>query len=563
MFAILSDVVAIQANELKELPVKVVRAELREWSQLDPRHRLAHATHRISVLTEGVLNMQTTLIGVVQVDPTELLEEGIRTELVKQLSHALQSGLSFKPGKPAELEGALMRLGTQLHGFQLALEYISDYVKIGGLRLMQEELAGVLNFFVEMERNAFLKKKVHSWQSTFTRAAAAANLAPPAAFEHSFFSRLVRELVYLASPNRAIYSEALGGWIDPAGKEVLAGRILILLHQSLGRCGLRGVASTLGFMVTAQLHHFVRAYSAIVSGDLLAALDQLADAVAPLSTLPDKPHKQYERIASLAPRLMAEMHETVRRCGAAQLLRAHVGAALVGATRIDCSLLHTVLATADAALLTHLRDDAANRDKAEAARRRQATGGGAADVAGGDGAAVVSTPTGGALLLDTAPATTSSEAAADLTAYLDAAGISAPKEQVLVVAPPLPRLPLTLAVFTYMQLQRVAWSPQLAALTDQKGKLTDESIDGVPLVVGVASVLRQFHPETASQYVEHLTQLARALLHTAFTGSSSAKMTEPHADTQALVHYLELFSRHTGIDVPGLRLYQSAVGSMN
>ena len=60
MFAILSEVVAIQANELKELPVKVAREELRDWAQLEPRHRLARATHRIAVLTEGVLAMQTT-----------------------------------------------------------------------------------------------------------------------------------------------------------------------------------------------------------------------------------------------------------------------------------------------------------------------------------------------------------------------------------------------------------------------------------------------------------------------------------------------------------------------
>ena len=69
MFAILSEVVSLQASELAELPVKVVRTELREWSQLEPRHRLARATHRVSVLTEGVLGMQTTLIGVVQVTP--------------------------------------------------------------------------------------------------------------------------------------------------------------------------------------------------------------------------------------------------------------------------------------------------------------------------------------------------------------------------------------------------------------------------------------------------------------------------------------------------------------
>eukprot|EP00965_Chrysotila_dentata_P230345 6197720-Pleurochrysis_carterae.AAC.4 len=47
--------------------VQVERVELREWAQLPARHRLAAATHRITVLTEGVLNMQTTLLGVIAV----------------------------------------------------------------------------------------------------------------------------------------------------------------------------------------------------------------------------------------------------------------------------------------------------------------------------------------------------------------------------------------------------------------------------------------------------------------------------------------------------------------
>ena len=82
---------------------------------------LARATHRIAVLTEGVLAMQRTALGVVQVDPKELLTEGIRRELVGQLTRALQTGLTFKQGKPAELEAALATLGAQLDGFRLSL----------------------------------------------------------------------------------------------------------------------------------------------------------------------------------------------------------------------------------------------------------------------------------------------------------------------------------------------------------------------------------------------------------------------------------------------------------
>lgn len=57
--------------------------------------QVAQLTHDISVFTEGILLMKTTLVGVVKVDPKQLLEDGIRKELVQQVAWALHSGLIF------------------------------------------------------------------------------------------------------------------------------------------------------------------------------------------------------------------------------------------------------------------------------------------------------------------------------------------------------------------------------------------------------------------------------------------------------------------------------------
>ncbi|RYG62181.1 hypothetical protein EON64_18090 [archaeon] len=37
----------------------------------------------MSVFTEGILVMEKTLLGVIQVDPKHILEEGMRRELVR------------------------------------------------------------------------------------------------------------------------------------------------------------------------------------------------------------------------------------------------------------------------------------------------------------------------------------------------------------------------------------------------------------------------------------------------------------------------------------------------
>ena len=41
--------------------------------------------------------MKTTLVGVVKVDPKQLLEDGIRKELVQQVAGALHHSLIFNP----------------------------------------------------------------------------------------------------------------------------------------------------------------------------------------------------------------------------------------------------------------------------------------------------------------------------------------------------------------------------------------------------------------------------------------------------------------------------------
>ena len=59
--------------------------------------QVARLTHDISTFTEGILLMKTTLVGVIKVDPKQLLEDGIRKELVTQVAWALHQGLMFNP----------------------------------------------------------------------------------------------------------------------------------------------------------------------------------------------------------------------------------------------------------------------------------------------------------------------------------------------------------------------------------------------------------------------------------------------------------------------------------
>ena len=98
MFDMLYHIAQLRRTSLHIIPLKFERKLLKEHGKLDARFNLAYNTHQISVFTEGILNMKTTLFGVIEVEPQQLLEDGIRKELVWRISKELNGSLTFVSG---------------------------------------------------------------------------------------------------------------------------------------------------------------------------------------------------------------------------------------------------------------------------------------------------------------------------------------------------------------------------------------------------------------------------------------------------------------------------------
>ncbi|KAG9461281.1 hypothetical protein GDO78_017417, partial [Eleutherodactylus coqui] len=97
MFTSLAKIIKLQTHDIIEVPTRLDKDKLRDYAQLGARYEVARLTHAISIFTEGILMMKTTLVGIIKVDPKQLLEDGIRKELVKRVALALHKGLIFNP----------------------------------------------------------------------------------------------------------------------------------------------------------------------------------------------------------------------------------------------------------------------------------------------------------------------------------------------------------------------------------------------------------------------------------------------------------------------------------
>ena len=61
------------------MPTRLDKDKMKEFAQLDERFEVAKLTHSISVFTEGVLMMKTTLVGVVKVSNQHYHDQSVVT----------------------------------------------------------------------------------------------------------------------------------------------------------------------------------------------------------------------------------------------------------------------------------------------------------------------------------------------------------------------------------------------------------------------------------------------------------------------------------------------------
>ena len=85
----------LMSQHIKEFEVKVSKEFLKENTLQNERFLLARKTHDITLLTEGMLKLDKTLMGVIELDPKKVLVVGLRNELCRKLSEILHEQFIF------------------------------------------------------------------------------------------------------------------------------------------------------------------------------------------------------------------------------------------------------------------------------------------------------------------------------------------------------------------------------------------------------------------------------------------------------------------------------------
>ena len=525
VFQLLDAIIRLQTEQLKPIPTKMERKFLADYAQLELRFSLSRFTHEISVFTQGILAIKTTIMGIVRINPKQLLEDGIRTQLVIKNAGFLHDYLIFRqPGSVAEFEQRLGELGKKLDGFRLSFEYIQDYVSVYGLKIWQEELSRIINYNVEQECNSFLRKKVYDWQSQFQSDAIPIPHFPPvlpdkaqclkggynyqAQLSANFMGRLTRELINLTDVKHTVYVECMQGWYEKdtaeaaaarkkagqaaaaedeegggvGSKEIVGIRTFSLLMRSIGIFGLTGIDKLICFMLVKEITDFVRLFRRVIIANKVVEnyVIRLAAELHPLTQFPLNAARLYENAVLKTAKLWPLFLDSVVKIGQCQLIRRQIANELNFSCKLDSKLLSNSLEVFNAALIKDLQLHYSRPDSVAVYPGRLTT--------------VLS----------------------DISAYLETSGINNPLTKIYITTESLEHFPLVIFLFTLSQLQHLTYNQRRATLEQvrlhgkQQHSQPQPALDGAPLIIGIITLLKQFHSVHLHTYLGYLGQYVRA-----------------------------------------------------
>ncbi|KAK9917364.1 hypothetical protein WJX75_003552 [Coccomyxa subellipsoidea] len=511
---LLDQMVVVTSARMTPLPPRLDVARLREAAQLPQRAQLAALAHRIAAFADGMRAMEKTFVGVVELQPTRLLEDGLRAHLAQRAAAAAATALSFRnppaplaypplsaagrsalaglfgagaslsasiPGRQ-DLGARLGELAVKLRALRDAFESVQDLVDLPGLRVWHTQLQRVISANLAAELRRFRRVAESSMAGTSGRDSAAADsLGSPKDELYgepvTFLGRLVGEMLRLSDPVRTQYQPLLCAWHDGSSGEVLGMASFGALAAAFDGPGLRCTGAVLAARTHQTLHAGLMHIRSELDVGWRTSLVELREAVGSPAALPEGGPAIYVEAARAASRQLQPLAVLIASLGQMQLLQQRIRHELASTSRLEGdALLHCALEGLNAVVLADAKAAASSRGD------------------GGDPPA--------------SPVTPLQPELADL---FEAAGLSNPMEKVYERPAALPELPEVLFLVLFSLLDAFVYNRRLALLE----RADKRAPDSLALACGFATLLRQFHPCYAEVFLQCVGQCIQVYVQTA------------------------------------------------
>jgi len=269
VFSLHDAIIGIFAKGFTDVPIKLAKSELKDYALFDERYALAKSTHQISLFTKGILMMEKTLMGVVEVDPKNILEDGIRKELLKLLAETFHKSLDFSTCYSShDLQKKLEDLNKRMQCVKRSFIYIQDYINIDGSRMWSDEMHRLINYYVDLEANSFLNRKIRIENARYDlNKISIPRFMPSTATKDlesvTFMGRILRFCLNFTKAKTACFYPSTFTWYDSYNNEIFGIKTFNLIKQFFGVEGLQGFNKLITFMNYNSIYLLKKYYNKI------------------------------------------------------------------------------------------------------------------------------------------------------------------------------------------------------------------------------------------------------------------------------------------------------------
>ena len=365
VFEFMKDIIRIFEGKFKEMPIKILKKDFKDYSQFEDRFNLAKAAHGISMITKGIFMMEKTLMGVIEVDPKVILEEGIRKELLGLLAITFHNHIDFGVGDKIDFTQKLNRLNREISSIKRAFIYIQDYVNMNGSKMWSEEMHRLINFYVELEANKFLSRKIKHKKDKFEMFKYNIPFYPPlktSPESNSFLGRLTKYILNLTEPKNVTFCPGNYTWYEKEklDKEVFGIKALYKIKKSIGVEGFQGFGKLLGYLNFHYLSKLQPLFNSRIINDsntLRTVYRQFGSPFICHNINKAEGKELISNIRKYNPKGTEAIMEKLLKIGQIEFLRKLQNYILSENAEVDCYVLNTEMKSMDKINLLILKND--------------------------------------------------------------------------------------------------------------------------------------------------------------------------------------------------------------
>jgi len=274
-------------------------------------------------------------------------------------------------------------------------------------------------------------------------------------------------------------------------------RTFDFLYRGVGVFGLCGVDRLICFMTVKNINTFIKTYRKDMDFKHSKLVAGLMDELKPTCSLPRNAQKIYSHATDRLGKVIKKLSSIVVAIGTAQLLRRQIANQLNFLCKLDSKLLSCSLAAVNDALIQDVRAHYLKPESKEYPMNP---------------------------LLP------------EVSKYLDTAGFNNPLTKIYITSEPLDGLACVMFVFVITELSKLQWNKKISTLVKKNSR---DGIDGGPLVVGVITILKQFHSNHTTKFIQYLAQFVNVSVSSDTSKSQKGGTLPPQAVSALL--FLEQF----------------------